>query len=184
MPPTFAEILDAATQLFNWHSVPPSTQQMLQRLQTFVRLSTCSGLQNISHAVGHRTKIRRIRWSFCRRDEIRKMGVAPFLSRFRLVGRHWVLLKRPFSIAEVLLGPRKYHGLEIVAAIEHSTDIIKIKNPYTCILKYGHSNYDTTKAQQKQTIASRNGKVWWSFFAPPRIYNLNWKVYSTDIWLG
>ena len=50
------------------------------------------------------------------------MGPTPVLSRFRLVSRGRVLLERPNHIAEVLLGPRKYHSLENVASVDFLVD--------------------------------------------------------------
>ena len=50
------------------------------------------------------------------------MGPTPVLSRFRLVSRGRVLLERPIHIAEVLLGPGKYHSLENVASVDFLVD--------------------------------------------------------------
>ena len=50
------------------------------------------------------------------------MGPTPVLSRFRLVSSGRVLLEHPIYIAEVLLGPRKYHSLENVASVDFLVD--------------------------------------------------------------
>jgi len=50
------------------------------------------------------------------------MGLAPVLRHFRFVSRSGVLLKGPMRVAEVLLGPRKYHGLKNVAAVDFLVD--------------------------------------------------------------
>lgn len=119
---TLAKIFCRGTHLFRRQSVPFPTQGTLQRLQTFVGLCAGPGLQNGPDAVVHRIEIWRVGRPFSRRDEVRKMGPAPLLSSFRLVRRCGVLLKCPTCIAEVLLSPRKYGGLENVATVHFLVD--------------------------------------------------------------
>ena len=107
-----------------------SRMRELRRLQTFMRISTSSRLQNGPHRIIHRVQVRRVGRPFLGTNEPRKIGLAPVLSFFCLVGRSRVLLKLPDSATEMALGPRLHNLLENfleVAFVDFYTRIHKNK---------------------------------------------------------
>ena len=100
------KIFADSTHLFEGNFVPFPHGRAAQRLQTFMRISTSPRLQNGPHRIIHRVQVRGVGRPFLGTNEPRKIGLAPVLNFFCIVGWSRVLLKLPDSATEMAPGSR------------------------------------------------------------------------------